>query len=117
MPLNPSLTWEAADHDDDHRDQNADTTVFAHGWWMLGDEKTHWTLELSQRDDILEEICAIGFPQFPDEVSAKRAAQRYENLHGAHRAAVVNRALDRVASRLGRGFDLAPAPSTLIRHA
>lgn len=73
-----TLTWESAGHDDEPRDQNADTALVAHGYWSLGPESDgQWSVVLVEQDehlDIVSERSWYG----PSEEAVKETARKLE---------------------------------------
>jgi hypothetical protein len=49
------LKWEDAGHDDEPRDQNADTALLDHGYWSLGPEGDgRWSVTLAEQNEALD---------------------------------------------------------------
>lgn len=50
-----ALKWECALHDEEPRDQNADTGLVAHGYWSLGpDAGESWSVTLVEQNEYLD---------------------------------------------------------------
>jgi hypothetical protein len=75
-----TLVWESSDHDDEPRDQNADTRIVPHGYWSLGpDGDELWTAVLVVQDESLDVIEERTYGPYATEALAKAEAQRIEN--------------------------------------
>jgi hypothetical protein len=73
-----TLTWHDAGTDEPG-DQNADSTLVAHGYWSLGPEVDgRWVVELIEQNEDLEEVGGAHLGYFDTEGAAKDAAQAYE---------------------------------------
>lgn len=73
-----ALEWESALHDDEPRDQNADTGLLAHGYWSLGPEADEtWSVVLIEQDATLAEIFHWRW-DFEGEQEAKAYAEQVE---------------------------------------
>jgi len=76
------LEWESSGHPDAPGDQNADSDLFDHAYWSLGDGNVDgaWYVELIVRDDRLDETDGgVHLGYFDTEAEAKASAQSYEN--------------------------------------
>jgi hypothetical protein len=72
------LVWESAGHDEEPRDQNADTALVDHGYWSMGPESDNeWSLTLIEQNPDLEEIFLWEW-RAPDEPTAKQLAKEAE---------------------------------------